>query len=141
MLGACEYYCAADDLCEWNREFYLLSILQSVIRQEEQAKAMQTHRVFSIADQTLPYFRQGLNEQSCKSVAEIIHRLTETDAVSLTDTEKILAHVGDGTDHHIPSKSLITGLSKQVLISGKIMKAHSKMKSIVQSPTARLKQP
>lgn len=106
--------------------FIFLSILQSVIRQEEQAKAMQTHRVFSIADQTLPFFRQGLNEQSCKSVAEIIHRLTETDAVSLTDTEKILAHVGDGTDHHIPSKSLITGLSKQVLMSGKIMKAHSK---------------
>lgn len=52
--------------------------------------------------------------------------MTETDAVSLTDTEKILAHVGDGTDHHIPSKSLITGLSKQVLMSGKIMKAHSK---------------
>ncbi|MCY7433653.1 sensor histidine kinase, partial [Bacillus safensis] len=106
--------------------FIFLSILQSVIRQEEQAKAMQTHRVFSIADQTLPFFRQGLNEQSCKSVAEIIHRLTETDAVSLTDTEKILAHVGDGADHHIPSKSLITGLSKQVLMSGKIMKAHSK---------------
>ena len=73
---------------------------------------MQTHRVFSIADQTLPFFRQGLNEQSCKSVAEIIHRLTETDAVSLTDTEKILAHVGMEWIIIFHLKSLITGLSK-----------------------------
>lgn len=39
--------------------FIFLSILQSVIRQEEQAKAMQTHRVFSIADQTLPFSAKG----------------------------------------------------------------------------------
>ncbi|MDJ1630737.1 hypothetical protein QNN00_10530 [Bacillus velezensis] len=41
-----------------------------------------------IADQTLPFFRQGLNESSCKSVAAIIHRQTGTDAVSLTDNER-----------------------------------------------------
>ncbi|MCY8826712.1 sensor histidine kinase [Bacillus atrophaeus] len=105
--------------------FIFLSIIQSIIRKEEQARALETHRVLMIADQTLPYFRQGLNENSCKSVAAIIHKLTGTDAVSLTDNEKILAHVGAGTDHHIPSKSLITGLSKKVIKTGYIMKATS----------------
>lgn len=81
--------------------------------------------MLTIADQTLPFFRQGLNENSCKSVAAIIHKLTGTDAVSLTDKEKILAHVGAGMDHHIPSKSLITGLSKKVIKTGHIMKAIS----------------
>lgn len=70
--------------------FIFLSIIQSIIRKEEQARALETHRVLMIADQTLPYFRQGLNENSCKSVAAIIHKLTGTDAVSLTDNKKFL---------------------------------------------------
>ena len=74
--------------------FILLSMIQAILRQEENAKALQTHKVLRIADKTLPYFRQGLTEESCKHVAQIIHRFTGTDAVSLTDTEKILAHVG-----------------------------------------------
>jgi len=106
--------------------FILLSMVQAILRQEENAKALQTHKVLRIADKTLPYFRQGLTEESCKHVAQIIHRFTGTDAVSLTDTEKILAHVGLASDHHIPSHSLITGLSKEVLKTGKIMKAKSR---------------
>ena len=106
--------------------FILLSMIQAILRQEENAKALQTHKVLGIADKTLPYFRQGLTEESCKHVAQIIHRFTGTDAVSLTDTEKILAHVGLASDHHIPSHSLITGLSKAVLKTGKIMKAKSR---------------
>ncbi|ARX69272.1 two-component system sensor histidine kinase LytS [Bacillus thuringiensis] len=106
--------------------FILLSMIQAILCQEENAKALQTHKVLRIADKTLPYFRQGLTEESCKHVAQIIHRFTGTDAVSLTDTEKILAHVGLASDHHIPSHSLITGLSKEVLNTGKIMKAKSR---------------
>ncbi|MHB0829724.1 LytS/YhcK type 5TM receptor domain-containing protein [Bacillus licheniformis] len=106
--------------------FIFLSIIQSIIRKEEQARAVQTHKVFSIADQTLPFFRRGLNEDSCKSAALIIHRMTGTDAVSITDRENILAHVGDGADHHIPSKNLITGLSKKVIQTGKVMKVKSR---------------
>ncbi|PFN28163.1 sensor histidine kinase [Bacillus cereus] len=106
--------------------FILLSMIQAILRQEENAKALQTHKVLRIADKTLPYFRRGLTEESCKYVAQIIHRFTGTDAVSLTDTEKILAHVGLASDHHIPSHSLITGLSKEVLHTGRIMKAKSR---------------
>ncbi|MGD2275261.1 two-component system sensor histidine kinase LytS [Bacillus wiedmannii] len=106
--------------------FILLSMIQAILRQEENAKALQTHKVLRIADKTLPYFRRGLTEESCRHVAQIIHRFTGTDAVSLTDTEKILAHVGLASDHHIPSHSLITGLSKEVLHTGKIMKAKSR---------------
>ncbi|MDM5191059.1 sensor histidine kinase [Bacillus sp. DX4.1] len=106
--------------------FILLSMVQAILRQEENAKALQTHKVLRIADKTLPYFRRGLTEESCKHVAQIIHRFTGTDAVSLTDTEKILAHIGLASDHHIPSHSLITGLSKEVLTTGKIMKAKSR---------------
>lgn len=106
--------------------FIFLSIIQSILRQEEQARDLQTHKVLLIADETLPYFRQGLNEESCRHVAGIIYKATGSDAVSLTDTHKILAHVGAASDHHIPSRSLITGLSKTVLRTGEIKKAKSR---------------
>ncbi|MFD3450520.1 LytS/YhcK type 5TM receptor domain-containing protein, partial [Microbacteriaceae bacterium 4G12] len=106
--------------------FIFLSIIQSMLRQEEQTRALQTHKVLHIADETLPYLRRGLTEDSCKQVANIIYRFTGADAVSLTGTEKILAHVGLASDHHIPSHSLITGLSKSVLNTGMIMKAKSR---------------
>lgn len=103
--------------------FVFISIFQAILRQEEQTKALQTNQVLRIADQTLPYFRQGLKQESCTQVANIIFKHTGADAVSLTDNEKILAHVGAGSDHHIPSHSLITGLSKAVLKTGKVRKA------------------
>ncbi len=82
--------------------FIFLSIIQAIIRKEEQARALETHRVLTIADQTLPYFRQGLNENSCKSVAAIIHKLTGTDAVSLTDKKDPCAcRRGHGSPHSI----------------------------------------
>ena len=100
--------------------YILLSIIQSILKQEEHTKALQTQKVLLIADQTLPYFRQGLTEASCMQVAKIIQEFTGADAISLTNEQKILAHVGAGSDHHIPSYSLITGLSKTVLKTGEI---------------------
>ncbi len=36
-----------------------LHIIQSILRQEEQTRALQTHKVLLIADQTLPHFSSG----------------------------------------------------------------------------------
>ena len=41
-------------------------IIQSIIRDEAHTRANQTNKAFTIADQTLPFFRQGLNANSCK---------------------------------------------------------------------------
>ncbi|MFO6497869.1 MULTISPECIES: hypothetical protein [Bacillus] len=40
---------------KWNEPIFL-SLIQSFIRKEEQAKAVQTYRVLSIAAQTSPFF-------------------------------------------------------------------------------------
>ena len=39
--------------------FIFLSIIQSIIRKEERARALETHRVLMIADQTLPFSARG----------------------------------------------------------------------------------
>lgn len=92
-----------------------ISIITVYLRQEEETKAMQTHSVLTLANQTLPYFRHGLNRQSAEQVVKIIKKYTNFDAISITDRNKILAHIGIGSDHHIPGKTMVTTLSEQVI--------------------------
>ncbi|MFJ8256182.1 LytS/YhcK type 5TM receptor domain-containing protein [Peribacillus asahii] len=101
-------------------------IIQSMMRDEERARANQTNQAFHIADQTLPYFRQGLNPSSCQQISEIMLQLTDADAVAITDDRQILSHVGAGADHHILNMELATGLTKEVLESGRVAIAQVK---------------
>jgi two-component system sensor histidine kinase LytS len=106
--------------------FIFMVIIQSILREEERTRAMQTYKALWIADQTLPYFRQGLNPESCTKAANIIHRLTGADAVAITDRHQVLAHIGMASDHHIPLKSPATELTRNVLEKGKIITAKTK---------------
>ncbi|MBS4179564.1 sensor histidine kinase [Lederbergia citrea] len=101
-------------------------IIQSIMRDEVRVRANQTNRAFQIADQTLPFFRQGLNTHSCKEISEIMLELTDADAVAVTDDHQVLAHVGAASDHHTPKANLATGLTKRALESGKILVAKTK---------------
>lgn len=102
-----------------------LSIIETTLRKEEQTKAVQTHDVLQLANETMPYFRSGLNEKSCEKAAKKIMQFIKVDAVSITNQERILAHVGAASDHHIPSIEILTDLSKEVLHSGIVKEAHS----------------
>ncbi|MGX7420188.1 LytS/YhcK type 5TM receptor domain-containing protein [Carnobacterium gallinarum] len=118
--------------------FIFLSIITTTLRQEEQMRAVQTHDVLELAAKTLPYFREGLTEASCREVAKIIKRYTKVAAISMTDTHQILAHVGVGSDHHIPELEVITELSKAVLQTGKIQIATSKREIGCSEPNCQL---
>lgn len=102
-----------------------LSILDTARRQEEQTRAVQTHDVLQLANETLPYFRSGFDQASAMKAAELIRRFTKVDAVSITNQESILAHVGAASDHHQPSEEILTGLSKEVIRTGKTKEAHT----------------
>ncbi|STY74626.1 Inner membrane protein ypdA [Macrococcoides caseolyticum] len=103
-----------------------LSIIISTIQQEQRMRAVQTHDVLNLSNQTLPYFRAGLNEASATQAAQIIKDLMKVSAVSITNKTDILAHVGAASDHHVPRKKIITDLSKQVIKSGEIKEAHNR---------------
>ncbi|MGJ7922528.1 LytS/YhcK type 5TM receptor domain-containing protein [Neobacillus sp. LXY-4] len=101
-------------------------IIQWVMRDDERTRANQTNLAFKIADQTLPFFRQGLNIHSCNAIAKIMLKLTDADAVAITDNHQVLAHVGAASDHHIPKGKPVTGLTISALKSGNISVATSK---------------
>ncbi|TMV47440.1 sensor histidine kinase [Paenibacillus mesophilus] len=101
-------------------------IIQSIVREESRTRALQTQQAFSIADETLPFFRQGLNPESCRAAAEVILKWTNADAISITDRQRVMAHIGEGADHHIPLQSISTLLTRQVLESGLTREASSR---------------
>lgn len=101
-------------------------IIQSIFQEEERTRALQTHQALYIADQTLPYFRQGLNAHSCREAALIILKETNADAISITNEHQILAHVGAGSDHHVPLQPISTQLTQTVLKEGLIHMAKSR---------------
>ncbi|MBB4827068.1 two-component system sensor histidine kinase LytS [Sporosarcina luteola] len=103
-----------------------MMIMQSIMKDQSRARANQTSLVFSIAERTLPYFKQGLNGESSKAIASILLESTEADAVAITDTTRVLSHVGAGTDHHISMGELVTRLTKSVIERGQICVARTK---------------
>lgn len=98
-------------------------IIQTILTEEERTRRAQTHNALYIAQQTLPFFRRGLNVESCQEVAKIMLKNTSADAISITDRERVLAHVGAASDHHIPLKNMSTQLTRRVLAKGKVLTA------------------
>lgn len=70
--------------------------------------------------EALPYLRQGLNEVSAQKVCEIVRKITDVDAVAITDTEKILGFVGVGCSRHKPGGPILTEGTRVVLNSGRM---------------------
>lgn len=103
-----------------------LSIIQSFKKIEQETRAVQTHAVLDLAEATLPYFRSGLTEESATKAAQIIQETMKVSAVSITDTEKIVAHVGAASDHHKPPHFILTDLSKDVIASGEVTLARTR---------------
>lgn len=100
-----------------------LSIVNIVLGEEEHIAANEAFKMLRIAEQTLPYFRTGLNGESAQKAAEIIYQRTGTTAVALTDREKILAHCGLGSDHHFAGQPILTEATHKVLAQGKLIEA------------------
>lgn len=74
-----------------------------------------------IANETLPFLRRGLNEETAQKTAEIIRKISEVSAVAITDREKVLAYIGEGADHHKAGGPIITYATKQAVVTGELM--------------------
>jgi len=96
-----------------------VGILENIYNEQERIAAGQAEKALNIANLTLPYFRKGLKEDVAKKVVEIIYQDVDIAGVSITDEEKILAHIGKGSDHHITGEPVRTRATMEVLADGK----------------------
>lgn len=75
----------------------LISIVDAIKKEKEEVAAMQSKLALDIANKTLPYFR-SINEESLKKICKIIKDEINSDAVSITDRDEVLAYVGVGEE-------------------------------------------
>lgn len=103
--------------------FILLN--ESIYRDRARQAVLQSELALRIAEETLPFLRQGFNRETALRACQIIYSEAQVDAVALTSTEEILAHVGCGADHHLPGVKVQTSLTLHVLENGQVQVAQS----------------
>ncbi|AOY74982.1 sensor histidine kinase [Clostridium formicaceticum] len=103
-----------------------IMVIQNIYGEKEQIAAQQAQKALIIANKTLPYFRHGLDYESAQWAVKVIHQYNASDAVAITDTEKILGFVGLGEDHHKAGMEIKMFLTKQVIATGNYSIGHTK---------------
>jgi len=73
-----------------------------------------------IANQTLPFLRRGLNEETASNTAEIIRKIADVAAVAITDRARVLAYIGAGSDHHKAGGPIMTIATRDVIKTGEM---------------------
>lgn len=86
----------------------LILLIEDTIQQKDKIAASQAKLALEIANETLPYFKFN-DSDSCEKICRIINKNIKSDAVAITSTTKILAHVGIGHDHHFKGQPIQTG--------------------------------
>lgn len=103
-----------------------IKITKDSLHQRGIQKASQNQNILAIARETVRYFRKGLTPESAAAVVRIIKKHSLYDAVSITDTEHVLAYIGAEIEHHAPGVAAhLTNVTIDSLKSGTIHIAYS----------------
>lgn len=97
----------------------------SMIRDQQQMYE-KFSRVFSakalnIANRTVGIMSQGFTPEASHKIARIIQEETGVGAVAITDTDKILAFIGTGEDHHLPGKPITSAITMRAIERNKVL--------------------
>ncbi|MGL5330046.1 MAG: LytS/YhcK type 5TM receptor domain-containing protein [Peptostreptococcaceae bacterium] len=98
----------------------LVTIVQAIKKEKDETAAFQAKLALDIANQTLPYFR-SVNDESLRHICKIIKDKIKSDAVSITDNEKVLAYVGVGENKYKNDKVKISETTKNAIIKNQIL--------------------
>ncbi|WGV61506.1 LytS/YhcK type 5TM receptor domain-containing protein [Brevibacillus brevis] len=90
-------------------------VFQNLKMMQDQSGALGANLALSIASQTLPHLRTGLNEYSAKKTAELIREMAKVDAVAITDREKLLSAKGHELENHVQKETLCAQVAEAVL--------------------------
>ncbi|HIF9444823.1 TPA: LytS/YhcK type 5TM receptor domain-containing protein [Photobacterium damselae] len=95
----------------------IIKLVQDLDEEKDLVAARQAKLALDIANKTLPYFRKS-NRESLMTVCNIIRHETEADAVSITDTQDVLAYVGIGEENYLDAYHKISTMTQQAVTTG-----------------------
>ncbi len=115
-----------------------LILINNIFKEQERKAAIQSELALKITEKTLPYLRNGINKETALATCKIIHSMAKVDAVAITKGEEILAHVGIGSDHHLPGEIVQTSSTRAVLKAKKSIIVENKEEVGCSNKTCRL---
>ena len=78
-------------------------------------------KAFQIAERTLSILVKGFSEEAPLEMAKIIQEETGVGAVAICDTEKVLAFVGAGSDHHLRGNPIHSPLARKAIRENQVV--------------------
>jgi two-component system LytT family sensor kinase len=97
-----------------------MSIIRDRQKMYDRVGAASSARALRIAVRTLSHLSRGFDGAVARELARIIHEETGVGAVAITDTEKVLAFVGAGADHHLPGMPIASSWTKRAIASSEV---------------------
>jgi len=95
-----------------------IHVIMTLYEFREKKDSTQAQKIFDIANNTVRHLRDGLNMDSAAATARIIFQRLPVAAVAITDTSQVLVHVGQGDDHHLAGKPILTSSTRKVIKTG-----------------------
>lgn len=86
-----------------------------VVSRPDHLRALQSHQILVIAEGSLAYLREGLDEQTAQAVCRLALAESDAAAVAITDTERVLGFAGIGEDHHAAGGPIITRATREAI--------------------------
>ncbi|MEF2146304.1 MAG: LytS/YhcK type 5TM receptor domain-containing protein [Desulfovibrionaceae bacterium] len=96
-----------------------VELINVFFQDREKRESLQAQQILDIANMTVSHLRSGLNLESAKQTALILYANVRLAAVAITDTRNVLAHVGEGDDHHLAASPIKTEATREVLRTGR----------------------
>ncbi len=90
-------------------------IIKDVFREQEKVQQRSAQQLVSMLYKSSDLFQSGLNERTAREIVLTIYNETGATAVAVTDTEKVLAFVGEGAEHHRVGAPILTAATQRAI--------------------------
>ncbi|MFQ2547902.1 LytS/YhcK type 5TM receptor domain-containing protein [Aeromonas caviae] len=98
-----------------------ISMIRDQQRMYEKFSRVFSAKALTIANRTVGIMSQGFTPEASGKIAHIIQEETGVGAVAITDTDKILAFIGTGEDHHKPGTPITSAITLQAIAQNKVL--------------------
>ncbi|MGU5737646.1 LytS/YhcK type 5TM receptor domain-containing protein [Aeromonas caviae] len=98
-----------------------ISMIRDQQRMYEKFSRVFSAKALTIANRTVGIMSQGFTPEASGKIAHIVQEETDVGAVAITDTDKILAFIGTGEDHHRPGTPITSAITLQAIAQNKVL--------------------
>jgi two-component system sensor histidine kinase LytS len=79
---------------------FIVYIVHDVFSEQEKVQVLSAQQAIRVIHRSSGFMQYDLNADTAKKIAGIIYNETKAAAVAVTNMDKVLAFIGEGSDHH-----------------------------------------